>query len=98
MARFLCDALEGTDRKMGHALGMDNRKSYKHRGQEFYLPYRNYYSANIDQEKGWEKAVENGLAEKYVNEERQYTNYHVTRAGMDYLGKKLGVYVFNVEK
>lgn len=98
MARFLCDSLEGTDDDMGHALGMDNRKSYKHRGQEFYQPYRNYFTTGVNGEPGWEKAVKDGLAEKYVSHAREYTCYRVTRAGMDYLGRKLGVYVFDEEK
>ena len=56
-----------------------------------YAPYRNRYAAQTD-DSDWEKLVEFGLAEKYV-EKSGYVWYYDSRKGLDVLGEILGIQI-----
>lgn len=76
-----------------HMLGMDNRKTYRRHGREFYKPYRNYFC-------GYQKELDYlaggiGLAEK--NPDGKYVYYSLTPAGIRWLERKIGIVIREVE-
>ncbi|MCD8398125.1 MAG: hypothetical protein LUD12_13270 [Lachnospiraceae bacterium] len=85
---------------MKHCIGMDSRKPYKRHGKIFYKPYRNYFSTA---EKGkdaenWKTIMDAGYAKRreIKNKYGGYV-YWLTRAGLDWLGEKLGMHIYDEE-
>lgn len=89
--------LEKHRKLMRHALGMDNRKTYKRHGKWFYRPYRNYFYThkNTSDYPYWERLVKAHLAEKYETDDG--INYSVTRRGMDWLGQNDEIKIYDEE-
>lgn len=81
--------------KARHCIGMDHRKTYKRHGRVFYRPYRNYYAV-MTRDSDWEELVDLGYAEREIT---PYENviYHMTRKGLDWLGKMLSVTIHDEE-
>lgn len=77
-----------------HCIGLDRKKPYIRHGKKFYRPYRNYYTTGKNQG-GWEEMVSAGYADR--GEKNQYGGYTywLTRAGLDWLGEKLGVKIYD---
>lgn len=81
---------------MKHCIGMDRRKPYRRHGRLFYRPYRNYFATGRDHE-DWDVIAAAGYAERgEANANGGYT-YSLTRAGLDWLGEKLGVHIYDEE-
>lgn len=82
---------------MQHALGMDQRKTYKRHGKEYYKPYRNYYTTGMHNFCGWNLLVKRGLATaEYHDGENTYGNqpsmiYYVSDLGKYWLQEQLGI-------
>lgn len=82
--------------KAKHCIGLDRKKPYIRHGKKFYRPYRNYYTTgrNCDD---WDVMVAAGYAEHgEMNQHGGYT-FWLTRAGLDWLGEKLGMYIHDEE-
>lgn len=70
-----------------HMVGLDNKHPYHRHGKAFYKAYRNYYT---DVPGG------NRLLDKLPNdllrvERGRGTEYHLTRVGLDWLGRQLHI-------
>ena len=75
-----------------HAIGLDHKKPYKRHKKYFYRPYRNYYAASPKDCEVWEMMVAAGYAEADRYGGRLYW---LTRAGLDWLGEKLGIHIYD---
>lgn len=82
---------------MKHCIGLDRKKPYTRHGKKFYKPYRNGFATGKNQD-GWEELVNAGYA-KRSKEQNQHGGYlyWLTRAGLDYLGDKIGVTIYDEE-
>ena len=78
-----------TQAQLVKELGMDNRKTYKRHGRKYYRPYRNYWCG---EEPALEWFSKMGLAEK-EQEEGKLPYYYLTRQGMDWLERRIGVVI-----
>lgn len=72
-----------------HAIGLDYKKPYHRHGKAFYKPYRNYYCTRMD-DKIWVMLKRKGYA-VHGEEHNKCVNYHLTRSGLDWLGKELNI-------
>ncbi len=80
-----------------HAIGLDNKRPYKRHGKLFYRPYRNYYYTYVGcpVDKPWEDMVLTGCAE--ARTQGKHVTYFLTRMGLDWLGKELGMTIYDEE-
>lgn len=80
-----------------HCIGLDRKKPYKRHGKLFYKPYRNYYSTSKQGREVWDAMVAAGYAG--AGEENRYGGriYWLTRDGLDWLGQKLGIKIWDEE-
>lgn len=78
-----------------HCIGLDRKKPYIRGKKKFYRPYRNFYATGAVYE-AWETLALAGYADrdKEKNQHGGYT-YWMTRAGLDWLGEQLGIYIFD---
>ena len=82
---------------MRHMIGLDmlKHKPYRRHGRLFYKPYRNYWE-------GFNKYLEYfsgvlGLVEKQEPDPNgKMPYYHLTRRGLDFLGRHINVTIHNV--
>ena len=91
-----------TDRhieEMKHAIGLDycRSKPYTRHGKKFYRPYRNYFNTNVNS-RVWMEIEEAGLATHGKVGRNDNTYYWLTRAGLDWLGEKLGIHIYDEEE
>lgn len=80
-----------------HAIGLGIRKPYARHGKRFYKPYRNYFATTVkspDYEL-WVEMVEAGYATFSQNGYRAF--FWLTHAGLDWLGDKLGMQIYDEE-
>lgn len=82
--------------KASHCIGMGNRKAYIRHGKKFYRPYRNYYSTGAPDEE-WDIMVSAGYAKHGEQNSHGGYTYWLTREGMDWLGKELGIHIWDEE-
>lgn len=80
-----------------HAVGLDHKKPYKRHGRLFYRPYRNYYAAGANHCEAWEMLVNAGYAERGIELSHGGRMYWLTREGLDWLGEKLGIVIYDEE-
>ena len=75
-----------------HMIGLDNIKPYRRHGKAYYRPYRNYFCAGS----GGEKTL-NALLSDLVHREECEQNvwYYLTRAGLDWLGRRLNITIYD---
>lgn len=78
-----------------HCIGMDYEKTYHRHGKAFYRPYRNYYVL-WKRDPHWESLVEEGYARCETTSQGNVI-YSMTRKGLDWLGKRLGVTIHDEE-
>lgn len=79
-----------------HAVGLGHNPYHRH-GKAFYKPYRNYYCDKLSGNKLLDKLTGVlGLAEKKQSE--RYTYYYLTRAGLDWLGRRLKIEIGDERK
>lgn len=79
-----------------HCIGLDRIKPYTRHGKKFYRPYRNYYSTGRNSE-GWNEMVLAGYAEHGEKNSHGGYTFWLTRAGLDWLGKELGLHIYDEE-
>lgn len=78
-----------------HMIGIDYRKPYHRHGKTFYKPYRNYFTTS-SAHKLFEK-LPDWIIHKRRNEESGHMCYWLTREGLDWLGRQLGITIKNEE-
>ena len=81
-----------------HCIGLDYKKPYKRHGRYFYRPYRNYYGAGGKDVEIWDVMVEAGYAAAGKKDREGGRMYWLTREGLDWIGKKLGIQIWNEEE
>lgn len=81
-----------------HCIGLDRKKPYKRHGRLFYRPYRNYYSASQHDCEWWDMMVDAGYAGADKKNRYGGRTYWLTRAGLDWLGGKLGIQIWDEEE
>ena len=81
-----------------HCIGLDYKKPYKRHGRYFYRPYRNYYDAGGEDVGLWDMMVEAGYAKAGKKDRYGGRMYWLTREGLDWLGEKLGIQIWNEEE
>lgn len=75
-----------------HCIGLDRKKPYIRHGKKFYRPYRNFFATG-KKYGAWEVMESAGYAERgEPNQHGGYT-FYLTRAGLDWLGEQLGIYI-----
>ena len=77
-----------------HCIGLDRKKSYIRHGKKFYRPYRNYFATGRDYEV-WEVMESAGYAKRGEQNQHGGYTFHLTRAGLDWLGKQLGIHIYD---
>lgn len=85
--------------KAAHAIGLDYKRPYIRHGKAFYRPYRNYFTTHdkAPDFKVWQGLRENGYAKSHPSGERGGYSFHLTRAGLDWLGETLGITIHEEE-
>lgn len=80
-----------------HAIGLGYRKPYTRHGKRFYRPYRNYFAASIGSSdyELLEKMANDGYARFRKSGDRAF--FWLTREGLDWLGEKLGIHIYDEE-
>lgn len=81
-----------------HCIGLDRKKPYKRHGRYFYRPYRNYYAANKRGCEVWDTMVEAGYAKAGEKNSHGGRMYWLTREGLDRIGEKLGIQIWDEEE
>ena len=83
-----------------HAIGLPQRKPYKRHGKIYYRPYRNYFSTTeqCDVYDAWETLRLAGYAKSQITESGKHVIFYLTREGLDWLGEKLNMYIYDEEK
>lgn len=77
---------------MQHAIGMGHKRPYKRHGKLYYKPYRNYFATGA-KDSLWEEIRKEGYAT--MREESFHIYYFLTRSGLDWLGKQIGVHIYD---
>lgn len=90
-ARIVADMVD----LAAHAIGLDDKKAYYRHGKYWYKPYRNHYCSGPAGNPVWEKMVEQGYAE--ASRRLDSTYYHMTRAGLDWLGQQTNIKIHDPE-
>lgn len=80
-----------------HAIGLDRKEPYKRHGKLFYRPYRNYYDASPKDCETWELMCDAGYADRGRKDRYGGRMYWLTREGLDWLGEKLGINIYDEE-
>ena len=73
-----------------HAIGLDYEKPYLKHKKLFYKPFRNHFAASVNN-KIWNNLVEIGYAKRSKPYEKNTCFYWLTRKGMKWLGRILGI-------
>ena len=87
-------------RTMMHTIGLwpeGVRHAYKRHGKIFYRPYRNYFNTapNCDGYWMWERMKKADHADVYKSSQGEF--WHLTRRGLDWLGMKLDMTIYDEE-
>lgn len=80
-----------------HCIGLDHKKPCKWHGRYFYRPYRNYYDAGGKDVEIWDTMVSAGYAKTGRKDRYGGRMYWLTREGLDWLGEKLGIQIWDEE-
>lgn len=87
-----------------YAIGLDHKRPYIRHGKFFYRPYRNYFTAadNTHAFHVWKELCEKGYARfrqgnSAASHDYKHGTFWLTRAGLDWLSKALGITIFDEE-
>ena len=78
-----------------HAIGMDNKSTFKKYNKEYFISYRNYYGVGPEGDPDWEDLVNHGLAT--ADKRNTGVSYHLTPVGFMWLQDETGVFIFYEE-
>ena len=73
-----------------HCIGLDYKSPYHRHGKAFYKPYRNYFDCGEKLDEAWKVMIGAGYAK-----DDGIGCCWLTRAGMDWLGEKLGITIYS---
>ena len=79
-----------------HSIGIGRRKPYHRHGRTYYRPYRNYFASPSTGNDNWDVMVGAGYATRHETESGQII-YCMTREGLDWLGRQLGMTIYDEE-
>ena len=81
-----------------HAIGLDHKKPYTRHGKRFYKPYRNYFftASQCYDFQYWDTFECAGYA-KSNKTEKGGVRFWLTRSGIDWLGEKLNIKIYDEE-
>ena len=82
---------------MMHCIGLDHKKPYRRHGKLYYRPYRNYYGAGPRDCEDWDLIVDAGHAKAGCINQHGGRIYWLTREGLDFLGRHLGICIWDEE-
>ena len=85
-------------KKAMHCIGLDYAKPYKRHGKLFYKPYRNHYDASPKDCEVWGLMCDARYADRGREDRYGGRMYRLTREGLDWLGKQLGIYIWDKEE
>ena len=77
-----------------HCIGLDRNNPYMRHGKKFYRPYRNRYYPHRN-DKVWDLLYKAGYASRWRLNARGYYEYWLTRVGLDWLGEKLNIHIYD---
>ena len=80
-----------------HCIGLDRRKPYRRHGKLFYRPFRNHFYTKRN-DAVWTEMENAGYAKHWSMNRDGYADFYLTRAGLDWLGEKLGMHIHNEEE
>lgn len=80
-----------------HCIGLNRKEPYKRHGRLYYRPYRNYFYASGNQSEIWNVMFAAGYADCGAENSNGGHTYWLTRAGLDWLGEKLGIHIYDEE-
>ena len=84
-----------------HTIGLNSshigRRLYTRHGKKYYKPYRNYF---YGKDEDLNTLVEAGYMEcmEEISHGEKSVTYWFNREGLDWLGKELGIYIYDEEK
>lgn len=71
-----------------HMVGLDRHQPYHRHGKAFYKPYRNYFCDGANGNRLFDKLT-GVLGLITSRQSEKYVYYYLTRAGLDWLGRRL---------
>lgn len=77
-----------------HCIGLDRKKPYVRHGKKYYRPYRNFFATRKKYE-DWETMESAGYAERGDRNQHGGYTFFLTRAGLDWLGQKLDIRIYD---
>ena len=92
---------EQTVKDMMHMIGLypeGRRKSYTRHGKKFFRPYRNGWGGENPRLELACNDAYRFCRKGYFSKQESYPIYHLTREGLDWLGRQLGIYIHNEEE
>lgn len=78
-------------------IGLDRNKPYARQGKRFYRPTQNRFRSKANNE-DWELLELVGYAKHWMVSRDGFTDFRMTRAGLDWLGKSLGIHIYDEEE
>ena len=81
-----------------HCIGLDHKEPCRRYSKLYYRPYRNYYDASREDCEIWNVMVAAGYAEAGEKDKHGGRMYKMTREGLTWLGKKLGIVIHDMEE
>lgn len=81
-----------------HCIGLDNKEPCRRYSKLYYRPYRNYYDASREDCEIWNVMVAAGYAEAGEEDKYGVRMYKMTREGLTWLGRKLGIVIHDMEE
>lgn len=73
-----------------HMVGLDRHQPYHRHGKAFYKPYRNYFCDGANGNRLFDKLT-GVLGLITSRQSEKYVYYYLTRAGLDWLGRRLKI-------
>lgn len=81
-----------------HCIGLDHKEPCRRYSKLYYRPYRNYYDASREDCEIRNVMVAAGYAEAGEKDKHGGRMYKMTREGLTWLGKKLGIVIHDMEE
>lgn len=78
-------------------IGLDRNKPYTRHGKRFYKPAQNQFHSSATNE-DWRILELAGYAKHWMVRRDGFTDFQLTRAGLDWLGKSLGIHIYDEEE
>lgn len=77
-----------------HIVGLNYHNPYHRHGKAFYKPYRNYFAEGLDGNEYLDKLLSSFFVKR---KSEQCLYYSLTREGLDWLGRRLNIKIWDEE-